>query len=226
MKKHPNQIIFPDPSNANPEGLLAYGGNLEPETIIQAYTQGIFPWYDESSPIMWWSPDPRMVLFPKEMKISNSLKHTLNSRKYKCSFDQSFKEVISQCARVSRAGQKGTWITSEMQKAYLKLHKMGLAHSVETWKNDQLIGGLYGISLGSAFFGESMFHHMPDASKVALYYLNEHIKKWNFDFIDAQTPTSHLKSMGAKEISRDKFLNLLGKSMKKPNKTGSWTKNF
>ncbi len=226
MKKHPNQIIFPDPSNANQEGLLAYGGNLEPETLIQAYTQGIFPWYDDSSPVMWWSPDPRMILFPKEMKISNSLKHTLNSGKYKCSFDQSFKEVISQCARVSRAGQKGTWITSEMQKAYLKLHKMGLAHSVETWKNDQLIGGLYGISLGSAFFGESMFHHMPDASKVALYYLNEHIKKWDFDFIDAQTPTSHLKSMGAKEISRDKFLNLLGKSMKKPNRTGSWAKNF
>jgi len=222
MKKHPNQIIFPDPSNANPEGFLAYGGNLEPETLIQAYTQGIFPWYDDSSPIMWWSPDPRMILFPKEMKISNSLKHTLNSGKYKCSFDHSFKEVISQCARVSRAGQKGTWITSEMQKAYLKLHKMGLAHSVETWKNDQLIGGLYGISLGSAFFGESMFHHMPDASKVALYYLNEHIKKWDFDFIDAQTPTSHLKSMGAKEISRDKFLNLLGKSMKKPTKTRSW----
>lgn len=222
MKKHSNQLIFPDPSNANPEGLLAYGGNLEPETLIQAYTQGIFPWYDDSSPIMWWSPDPRMILFPEEIKISDSLKHKLYSGKYSCSFDKSFKEVISQCARVPRTGQKGTWITDEMQKAYFKLHKMGLAHSVETWENDQLVGGLYGISLGSAFFGESMFHLKPDASKLALYHLNEHIKKWNFDFIDAQTPTSHLKSMGAKEISRERFLKLLEKSMKKPTKTGSW----
>jgi len=223
MKKHSNQLIFPDPSNANPEGLLAYGGNLEPETLIQAYTQGIFPWYDDSSPIMWWSPDPRMILFPKEIKISKSLKHKLNSEKYNCSFDKSFKEVISQCARVSRTGQKGTWITDEMQKAYLKLHKKGLAHSVETWEEDRLVGGLYGISLGNAFFGESMFHLKPDASKLALYYLNERIKKWHFAFIDAQTPTTHLKSMGAIEIPRERFLKLLEKSMKKPTKTGRWT---
>ena len=217
-----NKIVFPDPSQANEDGLLAYGGNLEPETLIQAYSQGIFPWYDDSSPIMWWSPDPRMILFPNEIKISKTLKHTLNSGKYKCSFDQSFKEVISQCAKIPRASQKGTWITTKMQKAYIKLHKIGLAHSVETWENDRLVGGLYGISLGSAFFGESMFHHMPDASKVALHYLNEGIKKWDFDFIDAQTPTSHLKSMGAKEVSRERFLKLLEKSMKKPTKTGSW----
>ena len=215
-------VHFPDPEQAMPDGLLAAGGNLEPETLLEAYARGIFPWYSEGSPILWWSPDPRMVLFPDEFKISHSLRQVLHSDKYTIRFDTDFPGVIGQCATVPRKGETGTWITPEMEQAYIRLHRMGFAHSVETYYGNKLAGGLYGISLGTAFFGESMFHVMTDASKVALYHLVQWCTYHNFDFIDAQTPTDHLTSLGAREISRKDFLDRLKKTLEKPTIRGKW----
>ena len=215
-------IHFPDPEQATPEGIVAAGGNLEPETLLEAYSKGIFPWYSEGMPILWWSPDPRMVLFPDEMKVSHSLRQVLRSGKFKCLPDTAFPEVIEQCAKVPRKGEAGTWITPEMKEAYIRLHALGYAHSFETWHRGELVGGLYGVSLGSAFFGESMFHLTADASKVALYHLTQWCIQHDFDFIDAQTPTEHLASLGAREIPRKEFLRMLEKAMKKETVRGKW----
>lgn len=215
-------INFPDPELSDSDGLLAAGGNLEIPTLIQAYSKGIFPWYADGSPILWWSPDPRMILFPEKFRVSESLQQTLHSGKFEIRFDSAFNKVIENCATVKRRGQRDTWITRDMMIAYKKFHIAGYAHSVEVYYRDELAGGLYGVSLGRVFFGESMFYFVKDASKVAFYYLVQKLISWDFDLIDAQQSTSHLKSLGAEEISRKKFLELLKKSLMKDTIKGSW----
>lgn len=214
--------IFPDPELADKEGLVAVGGDLSERALITAYSKGIFPWYSEGSEILWWSPDPRMILFPYKFRISHSLSQKIKQHKFEVEVDKNFKSVIHHCAIARRKKQSGTWITPEMQQAYTKLHLKGYAHSVETYYHGKLVGGLYGVSLGMAFFGESMFYLMPDASKLALYYLTEQLKKWNFHFIDAQQSTSHLKSLGAEDVPRKKFLELLNNTLQYPTKKGKW----
>ena len=180
----PDAIVFPDVSFAEDDGLLAIGGDLSIERLIAAYSQGIFPWYSSQEPILWWAPDPRLVLFPDRLKSSESLQRKINSHHYEVRFDTDFVKVISHCAEIERKHEAGTWITREMKTAYIELHQKGYAHSVETYHNGILAGGLYGVSLGRAFFGESMFHLQPDASKVALFHLVEKAKEFNFIFID------------------------------------------
>ena len=222
-KKVPKfKIIFPDPSQANTDGLLAVGGNLNKETLLSAYSKGIFPWYDNRSPILWWSPEPRIVLFPMELKVSKSLLQTVKSGKFDCHFDKQFEKVVKKCSEVTRKDQDGTWITDEMIEAYIQLHEAGYAHSVETYHNNVLVGGLYGVSLGGIFFGESMFHTQTNASKVALYHLVNHLIRWNFDLIDVQVPTKHLESLGARGISRKEFLKIIEKSQEKDTRKGKW----
>jgi leucyl/phenylalanyl-tRNA--protein transferase len=172
------ELAFPDPSYAEAEGILAIGGDLSVDRLVLAYANGIFPWYQEGSSILWWSPDPRMVHFPDMFKVSRSLMQVIRSNKYTCTFDQEFDTIIHKCAEVPRKNQEGTWITTDMLKAYSNLHKAGFAHSVETWCEKKLVGGLYGVSLGHVFFGESMFYNMRDASKFALYHLVDILKKW------------------------------------------------
>lgn len=216
-----NRGYFPEPSLAGEDGLLAAGGTLEVEVLLEAYSRGIFPWYS-GSPILWWSPDPRMVLFPDRFRVSKSFGQTLRKGVFEIRMDTVFEDVIRHCSRQSRPGQEGTWITPEMIDAYIRLHEEGYAHSVESWKEGELAGGLYGVSLGGAFFGESMFHLERDASKVAFYNLVEFIKGKGFDLIDVQQSTSHLKSLGAGEIPRKRFLQLLVKSLKKKTLRGTW----
>lgn len=199
-------ILFPRVENAltEPNGLLAVGGDLSPQRLLAAYHKGIFPWFNEDDPILWWSPDPRMVLFPAEIKISRSLRKTLKKDHYHIYTDRSFTEVMEACA-APRAGQTGTWIHPQMIAAYSVLHEMGLAHSVETWVDGELAGGLYGVALGKVFFGESMFSRRPDASKIAFVHLVKQLQYWEFGMIDCQVRTSHLASLGAREISRTEF---------------------
>jgi leucyl/phenylalanyl-tRNA--protein transferase len=218
----PYHYVFPDPEKADKEGLLAVGGDLSVDSLLSAYSAGIFPWYDEGSPILWWSPDPRLVLFPANFNPSYTLKQTIRRGKFKVFFDCDFAAVIKNCATTKRNKQEGTWITTEMQQAYIALHQKGYAHSVEAYCEGILAGGLYGVSLGKAFFGESMFHHMPDASKVALYYLVEQLNQWDFHFIDAQQSTAHLKRLGAEEISRKEFLSRLKRALEYPTRRGKW----
>ena len=187
-----------------PNGLLAAGGDLSPERILTAYRAGIFPWFNEDDPILWWSPNPRMVLFPNELKISRSLKKTLRNKPYEVRVDSAFSQVMHACA-APRKDQLGTWIHPEMVKAYTTLHEMGFAHSIETWMDDELVGGLYGLALGKIFFGESMFSRQPDVSKIALVHLVEQLKNWGFGLIDCQVNTTHLASLGARDISRKEF---------------------
>lgn len=216
------RIVFPDPTLADESGLLAVGGDLSSERLVLAYSQGIFPWYSEDDPIMWWSPDPRMVLLPDKLKVSKSLRQTINKNEFVIKFDSQFENVISRCSKAPRTDQDGTWITDEMKQAYIRLHELGLAHSVETYYNNELVGGLYGISIGKAFFGESMFFKKRDASKVALYFLVHKLKEWDFRLIDAQVETDHLKSMGAEQISRQKFLILLNQALNFKTIKGKW----
>ena len=204
---------FPDVSLAGEDGLLASGGSLESEVLLEAYSKGIFPWYSEGSPILWWSPDPRMVLYPEKFRISKSLRQTLRTNKLEIRINTVFPELIEQCSLVPRPGQEGTWITREMTDAYIHLHKEGYAHSFEVFRQEKLVGGLYGVSLGRAFFGESMFHLERDASKVALYHLVEFARKNQFDCIDAQQSTDHLKSLGAIELNRTEFLVLIQRTI-------------
>jgi len=201
--------IFPHPSLADSQGLLGIGGNLSPETLISAYHTGIFPWYNEHDPILWWSPDPRFVLFPSDLKVSKSMRPYFNQEKFRITFDQEFKSVIKACSRIIRHGQEGTWITNDMTDAYIELHKQGYAHSVEVWEGDKLAGGLYGISLGNMFFGESMFTLRPNASKFGFISLVNVLKAKSFNLIDCQQETKHLASFGAKTIPRDLFLKML-----------------
>ncbi len=215
-------IWFPDPEKAPGDFPLAVGGDLSPERLLFAYSLGIFPWYSKEEPILWWSPDPRMVLFPKELKVSRSLKKVIKNKGFEVRFDTNFKDVIKACATVKRPGQEGTWLTEEMIEAYIKLHGLGFAHSVETYLDGKLVGGLYGVSLGGVFFGESMFHKVSDASKVAFVYLVHQLREWNFDMIDCQQSTPHMERFGAREISRKEFLNILKNSLKKETKKGKW----
>ncbi|NWF37218.1 leucyl/phenylalanyl-tRNA--protein transferase [Mariprofundus sp. KV] len=198
---------FPDPSQADDDGLLAAGGNLQPETLLAAYSKGIFPWYGEGQPILWWSPDPRMVLFPVEFHCSRRLARRMRKDIYSVSFDESFAEVIHACAEIPRRGESGTWILPEMITAYEQMFAEGYAHSVEVWQQDRLIGGLYGVLHNGVFFAESMFSRQVDASKVALAALCERALRENWKLIDCQFHTAHLQSLGAREISRSEFLN-------------------
>jgi len=218
-----DDLIFPSPQLASEEGLLAVGGDLSQERLQLAYRMGIFPWYSENEPIMWWSPDPRLVIYPAELKISKSLAKTIKKRLFKVTMDKAFESVIKACARSRTPMQEGTWIVNDMISAYCRLHESGLAHSVETWQNGQLAGGLYGVSLGRCFFGESMFTRINNASKVAFVALVEHLQALNFNLIDCQITTAHLLSFGAREISRARFLDELKKSLKSPTLKGKWS---
>src|SRR5690606_2406321 len=199
---------FPEASQADGDGLLAIGKDLSVKTLLDAYHKGIFPWYNENEPILWWSPDPRMVLFPEELKISKSLKQTLRKNTFQITFNQAFEEVIENCSKTYRKGQKGSWISQEMKTAYTELHRLGHAVSVEAWQENKLVGGLYGIDLPEKkiFCGESMFYHTTDASKVAFCNLVEFLKAKNYQLIDCQVYTPHLESLGAREIDREAFL--------------------
>jgi leucyl/phenylalanyl-tRNA--protein transferase len=219
------EIIFPNPEEAEDDGLVAVGGNLSSEFLIAAYSQGLFPWFNEGEPILWWSPNPRMVLFPNEFKCSKSLQRVINSNMFEIRIDEAFSEVINYCSIVKREGQNGSWITEQMKEAYIELHRQGYAHSFEAYKNRKLVGGLYGVSLGKAFFGESMFHLVSDASKAALFYLVQLMLKWKFVFIDVQQSTNHLHSLGAKDVNREYFLKKLSKSLEYPTKKGKWNLN-
>ncbi|HZV55801.1 MAG TPA: leucyl/phenylalanyl-tRNA--protein transferase [Rhodocyclaceae bacterium] len=207
----PIEPVFPPVTKAltEPNGLLAAGGDLAPERILAAYRRGIFPWYSAGEPILWWSPDPRMVLFPSALKISRSLAKVLRNGDYEVRLDTAFAVVIGACAATPRAGQSGTWITPAMQAAYCRLHELGYAHSVETWMDGKLVGGLYGMALGGVFYGESMFSHHRDASKIALAHLCEHLKRREFGIIDCQMETTHLASLGARPIPRSDFVALI-----------------
>jgi leucyl/phenylalanyl-tRNA---protein transferase len=217
-----DEPIFPPPDYADPSGLLAVGGDLSNERLLEAYRVGIFPWYSDDQPILWWSPDPRLVLDLKDFIISRSLRKTFKKGVFQVTFDHAFEEVIQACAVVPRTAQNGTWITEEMQEAYINLHGLGYAHSVETWFGGKLAGGLYGVSLGKCFFGESMFHLKTDASKVALATLVEKLKSWDFHFIDSQMTTEHMVRLGAKELPRRIFLKRLQSALRHPTRRGRW----
>lgn len=217
-----DEILFPDFKYADADGLLAVGGDLSPERLIEAYANGVFPWYNEGNPLLWWAPDPRMVLFPEKFIVRKSLRQTLRKGIFRVTFDTAFERVIAACAQAPRAKQEGTWITREMMQAYIHLHELGFAHSVECWQQEQLVGGLYGVSLGAAFFGESMFHRVSDASKVAFYHLVEKLKEWDFELIDAQMETDHLKRLGAENISRGSFSQKLDHCLEQPTRRGKW----
>lgn len=215
---------FPPVDLASPEGLLAVGGDLRRERLLAAYRHGIFPWYSDGQPILWWSPDPRAVFFPNRVHASRSLRRTLRSGRFTISMDTGFREVIAACADTgARRTETGTWITREMQQAYIDLHEQGYAHSVEVWQDGELAGGLYGISLGKAFFGESMFHRRTDASKVALVALARQLQVWGFLLIDAQVSSDHVLRMGAEEIRRKEFMRLLDAALEAPDRTGIWS---
>ena len=217
-----DDLIFPPPHLATREGLLAVGGDLSPQRLLLAYENGIFPWYSHGDPILWWSPDPRLVLYPDQLKISRSLERTIRRNIFRVTLDTDFKHVITSCATTPRHDANGTWITSEMIEAYCRLHERGYAHSVETWYNDKIVGGLYGLSLGRCFFGESMFATMSDASKVALVHLRDFLHTHSFDLIDCQVSTEHLAAMGAIEVPREMFLRQIRHSLRKPALLGSW----
>jgi leucyl/phenylalanyl-tRNA---protein transferase len=214
---------FPPVSKAltSPNGLLCAGGDLSPERIVEAYSRGIFPWFSEGDPILWWSPDPRMVLFPEELKVSRSLRKTVARGIFDVRFDTAFPAVMHACA-APRDGHAGTWIVPEMIAAYTALHERGIAHSVESWREGELVGGLYGVSLGGVFFGESMFARAPDASKVALVHLVERLRGADCRVIDCQQATAHLASLGAREIPRSTFAQLLRESIQYPPTGERW----
>jgi len=214
--------LFPPAEEAEADGLLAVGGDLKKGRLLAAYRQGIFPWYEVGQPILWWCPDPRLVLFPEELKISKSLRKVIRKKEFEIRFDSSFVDVIKACAEVRTERGKGTWIIPEMQQAYTELHREGYAHSVETWLNGELVGGLYGISLGQCFFGESMFSTVNDSSKASLVALAEFSKKVGIKIIDCQMTTKHLLSLGAREIKRQFFLRRLNQYLEKPDIKGSW----
>lgn len=215
-------LTFPDPEDADESGLLALGGDLKIERLKLAYSKGIFPWYEKGMPILWWSPDPRMVLFPDKLIISHSLRQSVKKQQFTITFDTAFEQVINQCSTTPRQGEEGTWITREMKNAYINLHSQGFAHSAEAWLDGKLVGGLYGVSLGKVFFGESMFHHETNASKVALYHLVAKLKEWDFHIIDAQVYTNHLESLGGELISRSRYLTILEEGLKHDHPTGKW----
>jgi leucyl/phenylalanyl-tRNA--protein transferase len=216
-------LVFPSAHLASKEGLLAVGGDLTRRRLLLAYSLGIFPWYSAGEPILWWSPDPRLVLYPDELKVSRSLNKVINKGTFKVTVDCAFESVINDCARVRLENNEGTWIVDEMAKAYCSLHESGFAHSVEAWSNDRLAGGLYGVSLGNCFFGESMFTRVSNASKVAFVALVKHLRTLNFALIDCQITTGHLTRFGARQISRARYLDELGRTLKAPTLKGKWS---
>ncbi|MCY1481374.1 Leucyl/phenylalanyl-tRNA--protein transferase [compost metagenome] len=203
------ELFFPPVNETDEDGILAIGGDLSPERLLLAYKSGIFPWFDEDEPILWWSPEERMVLFPNEFSVSKSMRNILNRGVFKVTFNQNFKEVISNCSSIKRDGQRGTWITDGMIEAYSKLNEMGIAKSVEVWQEDILVGGLYGIDLGHIFCGESMFSKVSNASKVAFVSLVKKLKEENYKLLDCQVHNDHLESLGAREIPREDFIAIL-----------------
>ncbi|MCX6285803.1 MAG: leucyl/phenylalanyl-tRNA--protein transferase [Bacteroidetes bacterium] len=218
----PEEPIFPLPSEAEPDGLIAIGGDLSPGRLLKAYTEGIFPWFRDEEDVFWFSPDPRMILLPDELKISASLKRVIRSGKFKVRTDSSFEKVITACAEAPRVGQDGSWIDPDFIKAYTDLHRLGFAHSFEAFLDGELSGGLYGVSIGRAFFGESMFHKVTDASKVAFFYMVEKIKTWQFHFIDCQVETDLLRSLGARPVPRAEYLERLKTAAGFPTHEGCW----
>jgi leucyl/phenylalanyl-tRNA--protein transferase len=216
-----HRMEFPPVEYAE-DGLLAVGGDLRPERLLLAYRSGIFPWYSEGQPILWHSPDPRMVLLGADLKVPRSLRKTMRKQAYRVTLDAAFGKVVAACASVERPGQSGTWITPEMQAAYRELHRRGFAHSVEAWQERRLVGGLYGVSMGSAFFGESMFALAPDASKIAFVRLVEQLARWSIGLVDCQVHTEHLARFGAVEWPRRRYLTALRKALAGPTRTGPW----
>ena len=203
------ELYFPPAEEASFDGILAIGGDLSPERLILAYKSGIFPWFDDNEPILWWSPPRRMVVFPKVYKTSKSIRNIINRNIFKVTFNTRFKEVIKSCQQIKRVGQYGTWLTDDMVDAYLKLHEMGLAKSIEVWQDDELVGGLYGVDLGKVFCGESMFSKVSNASKIGFVWLINHLKENNYFLLDCQVHNDHLEKLGAFEIERDVFLKIL-----------------
>ncbi|MGB5062760.1 MAG: leucyl/phenylalanyl-tRNA--protein transferase [Candidatus Competibacter sp.] len=224
LDPHNDSQPFPHPDRAltEPDGLLAAGGSLTPRRLLRAYRMGIFPWYSADQPILWWSPDPRLVLLPECLKVSRSLRKTLRKGLFAITADTAFEQVVAACAG-PRQGEPGTWITPEMHRAYCRLHRLGHAHSIETWREGELVGGLYGVALGRVFYGESMFSWTSDASKVALVALATQLRRWDFAVIDCQVTTTHLLSMGAADIPRATFLQLLERYCPdEPGQPGPW----
>lgn len=240
LKPDSTDLRFPPVELASPEGLLAVGGDLGAERLLEAYRHGIFPWYNPDQPILWWSPDPRAVLFPAQLRVSRSLRKTLRHNKIEVTLDMAFRDVMQQCAQPRCTGKykcrerqdagsdreqrpgHGTWITPEMIEAYNVLHERGVAHSVESWRDGKLVGGLYGVALGGVFFGESMFSRETDASKVAFVHLIRQLERWGFMLIDCQLPSAHLSSLGAEEIRRRDFMERLETTLRQPGHPGRW----
>ena len=214
---------FPDPREAPDHGLVAVGGSYHPRVLIAAYASGIFPWPHPGMPHAWFSPNPRMVLRPRDLHVSRSLRKTIRKGRFRVTWDTCFERVIDGCAAAYRPGQGGTWISGELRRGFLELHRLGIAHSVETWLHDRLVGGLYGISLGAMFGGESMFFAERDASKVAFVALVERLRDWGFRFLDCQIHTEHLEAFGAREWPRDRFLDELARALEEPTRRGKWT---
>jgi leucyl/phenylalanyl-tRNA--protein transferase len=222
-RRFPSQFVFPDPNHADADGLVAYGGDLSPQRLLAAYAQGIFPWpHSAAWPLLWFSPDPRVVLLPADIHVSRSLQKTLRKGLFEVRLDTAFAQVIQHCASTPRPGQRGTWITADMIRAYSILHELGFAHSAEAWVDGDLIGGVYGISLGAAFFGESMFTHRSDASKVAFVQLVRQLQAWEFRFVDCQMHTTHLAHFGAVAWPRKQFLRVLAQALQVPTRRGRW----
>jgi leucyl/phenylalanyl-tRNA--protein transferase len=218
----PEEPVFPDPREAEPDGLIAVGGDLSARRVLTAYACGIFPWPIEGLPLTWFSPDPRMVLRRGGLRVTRSLRKTLRSGRFAVTMDGAFAEVMEACAELPRAGQRGTWITPEIRRAYGELHALGYAHSVEVWRGGVLVGGLYGVSIGGMFCGESMFHRERDASKVAFAVLATQLEAWGFTLLDCQVPTPHLASLGAEEVSREVYLEAVEAALEVPGRRGRW----
>jgi leucyl/phenylalanyl-tRNA--protein transferase len=223
LSRNPRELCFPPVEQASPEGLLAVGGDLRPERLLEAYRHGIFPWYEEDQPILWWSPDPRAVLFPDKLHVPRSLDKTIRRRHFTVTLDTCFRDVMIECAGPRpQYPEGGTWITPAMIEAYTRLHELGYAHSIETWQEGNLVGGLYGVALGRAFFGESMFSRATDASKVALVLLIRQLHTWGFQLFDCQQASPHVMRLGAEEIPRRAFLEHLNAALTLPDRRGRW----
>ena len=219
----PTQPIFPDPSLADEDGLLAVGGDLSPQRLLMAYGRGIFPWYSENAPILWWSPDPRLILEPSRVHVPKRLERILRQGVFRFTLDTAFERVIAGCAQTPRRGACGTWIVPEMLAAYCRLHELGFAHSIEVWSGGTLVGGLYGVALGGAFFGESMFYNEPDASKAGFVTLIRALDRAGFILFDCQQTTAHMLRFGGFEVPRDEFLSRLEQALELPSPRGPWS---
>lgn len=216
------RLIFPPPEQSEEDGLVAVGGDLRPTRLLLAYSTGIFPWYHDGLPILWYSPDPRLVLEIPSLHVPRSLRRTIAKRPYEIRLDTAFRDVIAGCRDAPRPGQDGTWITADMFRAYVALHELGFAHSAEAWRGDELVGGLYGVSLGAIFFGESMFARAPDASKIAFVTLVRQLARWGFGLVDSQVHTDHLARLGAEEWPRPRYLAALAAALEAPTRKGRW----